>query len=154
MSTESLSKAHVLQQFAAAYERVIDAAANVAERGMPYPVDGFGPREVVAHLAGWEVMASVRIPHIVNGMAPLEFADPLQSRVMNDAINAAFVTMVGDQSLEAICGMLRRAYRRTLGILDPLSDSFFQPGEYVYERTLGVIDHCREHVDIHLTAKS
>ncbi|HWZ20104.1 MAG TPA: hypothetical protein VNW73_14995 [Ktedonobacteraceae bacterium] len=28
----------------------------------------WGPREIVAHLAGWEVMASVRIPRIVVGI--------------------------------------------------------------------------------------
>jgi len=61
------------------------------------------PREVVAHLAGWEVMATIRIPHIVAGTPPMEFSDAAQAKVMSDAINTAFVTLSGDQSLEALC---------------------------------------------------
>jgi hypothetical protein len=65
--------------------------------------------------------------------------------VMSDAINATIVTMIGDQSLEAVCGILRQAYQRDVAILRGLDEKFFQPGEYVYERTRGVIEHCQEH---------
>ena len=30
-------------------------------------------------------------------------------------------------------------------ILRKLDDTFFHPGEYVYERTKAVIEHCQEH---------
>ncbi len=140
MSAAAMSKEQLLREFAAAYERVIEAAlaCQVAQGGAPGRADTWGPREVVAHLAGWEVMATVRIPKIVAGMAPPEFADPMQARVMNDAINATIVTMVGAQSLETICGM-------------KVDESFFQQGKYVYERTLAVIDHCHEHIEVHLS---
>ena len=108
--------------------------------------DRWGPREIVAHLAGWEVMASVRIPRIVAGMPPAEFADKTQQTVMNDAINAAMITLMGEQPLETLCGMLRQAYQRNIELLRSLEDKFFQPGEYVYERTKNVIDHCQEHM--------
>jgi hypothetical protein len=68
-----------------------------------------------------------------------------------DAINTAFVTLSGDQSLEALCDTLRRAYQRTVEILTPLDESHFQLGAYVYERTNGVIEHCQEHIDVHLS---
>jgi hypothetical protein len=109
---------------------------------------------VVAHLAGWEVMAHVRIPPIVAGMAPIEFGDRAQARIMNDAINATVVTMAGDQPLDTLCGILRQAYHRTLEILDPVDESNFAPGAYVYERTKAVIDHCREHMDVHLSSEA
>ena len=153
MSAAAMSKEQLLREFAAAYERLIEAAlaCQVAQGGAPGRADTWGPREVVAHLAGWEVMATVRIPKIVAGMTPPEFADPMQARVMNDAINATIVTMVGAQSLETLCGMLRQAYQRTSAILEQVDESFFQPGKYVYERTLAVIDHCHEHLEVHLS---
>jgi hypothetical protein len=93
-------------------------------------------------------MATVRIPKIVAGMRPLEESVQTRQAVMNDAINAAIVTMIGDQLLDAVCGMLRRAYQRDLEILRKLDDTFFQPGEYVYERTKAVIEHCQEHIEV------
>lgn len=146
-----MEKQQLLQDFVAAYERLIAAALLAAQRGVARRADSWGPREVVAHLAGWEVMATVRIPHIVAGMAPAEFSDPTQETVMNDAINATIVTMIGDQPLETVSGMLRQAYRRTVEILAPLDERFFQPGDYVYERTKSVIEHCQEHIDVHLS---
>ncbi len=140
-----MSKEQLLKEFAAAYEQVIQAATEAAERGASHQGDTWGPRETVAHMAGWEVMATVRIPAIVAGMPPLEFEDERQNTVMNDAINATIVTMIGDQSLGALCGLLRRAYQSNLEILRKLDDACFQPGHYVYERTKGAIEHCQEH---------
>jgi hypothetical protein len=87
-------------------------------------------------------------------MPPAEFADPRQNRVMNDAINATIVTMAGDQPLETLCGMLRLAYQRTVELLSQVDDERFQPGTYVYDRTQAVIDHCQEHLDVHLAGES
>src|SRR5262249_25767493 len=130
----SMRKERLLRDFVAAYERLIDVAARAERSGTTRREDGWGPREVVAHLAGWEVMATVRIAPIVAGTPPMEFSDEAQARVMNNALNAAFVTLKGDQSLEILCDTLRRAYQRTVEILTPLDESHFQPGAYVYER--------------------
>ena len=65
-----MSKEQLLQEFAEAYEKLIETASLAAQRGVTQRRDGWGPREIVAHLAGWEVMASVRIPRIVAGMPP------------------------------------------------------------------------------------
>lgn len=142
-----MSKEQLIQEFAAAYEQLIAAASLAAQRGVTRQADGWGPREIVAHLAGWEVMASVRIPRIVAGMPPAEFADRTQQTVMNNAINAAMVTLMGEQPLQTLCGMLRQAYQRNVETLWQLDDRFFQPGEYVYERTKAVIEHCQEHME-------
>jgi len=90
-------------------------------------------------------MARVRIPRIVAGMPPAEFIDPTKQTVMNDAINAAMVTLMGEQSLEALCDMLRQTYQRNIELLRTLNERYFQSGDYVYERTKAVIDHCQEH---------
>ena len=124
----------------------METASLAAQHGVTQRRDGWGPREIVAHLAGWEVMASVRIPKIVAGMPPTEFTNPIQQTVMNDAINTAMVTLIGEQPLETLCGMLRRAYQRNSELLRSLDDSFFQSGDYVYERTKAVIEHCDEHM--------
>lgn len=142
-----MSKEQLLREIAEAYERVIQTATEVAQSGVTYIRDEWGPREIIAHLAGWEVMATVRIPAIVAGMPSLEFDDEAQQTVMNDAINATIVAMIGDQPLAAICGVLRQAYQRDLEILRKLDDTFFQPGEYVYERTKSAIEHCQEHME-------
>jgi hypothetical protein len=141
-----MSKEQLLQELADAFEKLIGTATEVAQRGVTRQGDEWGPREIVAHLAGWEVMATVRIPRIVAGMPPAEFTDETQQRVMNDAINAAMITLIGDQPLDTVCGMLRQAYQRNVEMLRKLDDTFFQPGEYVYERTKAVIEHCQEHL--------
>ena len=147
MPEEAVSKEQLLRELMDAYESVIATAEEVAQRGVTHAGDVWGPRETIAHLAGWEVMATVRIPKIVAGMPPLEFADDAQATVMNDAINATIVTMVGDQPLDIVAGMLRQAYQRDIAILRGLDDAHFQPGEYVYERTRSAIEHCHEHAE-------
>jgi hypothetical protein len=64
---------------------------------------------------------------------------------MNDAINATIVTMVGEQPLSTVCGILRQAYQQDVELLRKLDDKLFHPGEYVYERTKDAISHCQEH---------
>jgi hypothetical protein len=143
-----MTKDQLLQQFADAYEQLIATAAHAAQAGITRQADRWGPREIVAHMAGWEIMATIRIPAIVAGMPPAEFADETQQTVMDNAINAAFVALIGEQSLDTLSAMLRQAYQRTLELLRPLDEVHFQPGEYVYERTHGIIEHCQEHMEM------
>jgi hypothetical protein len=141
MSNETLIK-----EFTEAYEELIEKASLVAQRSAIQRQGEWGPREIVGHLAGWEVMASVRIPRIVAGTPPAEFTEATQQTMMNDAINAAMITLIGEQPLETLCSMLRQSYQRNVELLRTLDDRFFQPGEYVYERTRDVIEHCQEHM--------
>jgi hypothetical protein len=141
-----MAKEQLLQEFAEAYEQLIETATLAAQHGVSQSQDGWGPREIVGHLAGWEVMASVRIPRIVAGMPPAEFTDPTQQTMMNDAINAAMATLIGEQPLKTLCDLLRQIYQRNVEMLRSLDDRCFQPGEYVNERTKAVIEHCQEHM--------
>ena len=149
-----MTKDELLRAFADAYERLMATAMEAEQRGIVRTDDGWGPREVVAHLAGWEMMATVRVPAVAGGMAPIEFADEAQNQVMNDALNRAFVALVGDQPLEAVCGVLRRAYQRDVAFLQTLDERYFQPGEYIYERTYGIIEHCQEHSEMLIPPQS
>ena len=88
----------------------------------------------------------MRLPHNLAGMPPLEFTDEAMQTVMDDAINAALVALVGDQSLDTICGMMRQAYQRKIEMLRKMDDKLFQPGEYLYKGTKGLIEHCQEHM--------
>lgn len=147
-----MSREQLLQEFADAYERLIAAASAAAQRDTTHTTDTWGPRQIVAHLAGWEVMATVRIPPIAAGMAPLEFSDKKQQAVMTDAINATIVAIAGDQPIDTLCAILRQAYQRDIELLKTLDDKHFQPGEYVYERTNAAIDHCHEHIEAFIPA--
>lgn len=143
-----MSKEQLLRELADAFEQLIGTATEAAQRGFTRKGNEWGPREIVAHMAGWEVIATVRIPRIVAGMPSAEFADDTQQTVMDDAINATIVAMIGDQPLHTLCGILRQAYQSDIEMLRKLDDTFFQPGEYVYERTKGVIEHCQEHIEV------
>lgn len=140
-----MTKEQLLRAVADAFEQFLATATETAQHGLTRQGDTWGPRETVAHMAGWEIIATVRVPRIAAGMAPFEYADEAQQDVMDAALNAAFVAMIGDQPLDAVCDILRRAYRSDIEMLNGLDERFFQPGEYVYERTQGVIEHCQEH---------
>ena len=143
-----MSKEQLLQELVDAFEKLITTATEAAQGGVTRQGDEWGPREIVAHMAGWEVMATVRVPKIAAGMPPLEFPDETQQTVMDDAINATIVAMVGDQPLEAVCGILRQAYQSDVEMLRELDEKFFSPGQYVYERTQAAIEHCQEHIGV------
>jgi hypothetical protein len=141
-----MSKEQLLQELVHAYEQLIAAATSAAQRGVIRQGDTWGPREIIAHMAGWEVIATVRVPHIAAGMPPFEYANETQQSVMDDAINITAVTLIGDQSLAAVYGILRQAYQRDVEMLKKLDEKLFQPGVYVYERTKAAIEHCQEHI--------
>lgn len=139
-------KEHLLQEFADAYENLIRVALEAAQRGVTRNGDTWGPRETVAHIAGWEIITTVRLPHNLAGMPPLEFTDEAMQTVMDDAINAVLVALVGDQSLDTICGMMRQAYQRKIEMLRKMDGRLFQPGEYLYKGMKGLIEHCQENM--------
>jgi hypothetical protein len=140
-----MSKEQLVQKLADTYEQVIAVALQTWQRGPDGESRGWGPREIIAHLAGWEIITGVRLPGIVAGMSPVACADREQQALMDDAINAALVHMVGDQSLAIICGLLRQAYQSTLALLQTLDGHHFQPGASVSAYVQESIDHCLEH---------
>lgn len=137
-------KEQLLQEATEAFEQLMAVAQDTAQRGLTRQADTLGPREVVAHLAGWEVLANARFSQITAGMPPFEFNETPH---IADAINAMIITMIGDQSIETLCGTLRQAYWQNIELLRTLDERPFRSGEYVYERTKSVIEHCQEHIE-------
>ncbi|HKD77233.1 MAG TPA: ClbS/DfsB family four-helix bundle protein, partial [Ktedonobacterales bacterium] len=143
---EALSREQLIQELMSAYEQLIVAATEADRRGVIRRGNTWGPREVVVHLAGWEIIAVGHISGVAAGK-PSAFATAGEAwqHVMDDAINQALVTLAGEQSLDTLCDILRQAYQRDIERLMTLDDAIMQPGAYAYERTMGDIDHCREH---------
>lgn len=143
---EEGSKEQLLEKFTEAHERLITVATEALQRGVIRKGDIWGPREILAHMAGWEAMAVSRIPLIIAGMPPIKYATEAQHAAMDDAINATVVTMIGDQPFDAICNILRKTYQADAQIIRELDDAVVRPGTYVYERSKAAIEHCYQHI--------
>ncbi|HEU5377174.1 MAG TPA: divalent-cation tolerance protein CutA [Ktedonobacteraceae bacterium] len=138
------SKEQLIQRLAEAHERLIEAATRAYKRGTTGAA--WGPREVVAHIAGWEVMAAVRIPKLVAGIPPIQYVSKEQHDASDDNTNATIIAMIGNQSFEEVCHILREANQRDIQMLRELDEALFVPGNYVYGRIEAAIDHCNEHI--------
>ncbi len=141
-----ISKDQLIQEFIDAHEGLIAAATAAYERGVRRTDDAWGPREILGHVAGWEAMAISRIPLVVAGMPPITYASRAQHAAMDDAINSTAITMLGDQSFEAVCDILRQTYQRDVHLLRELDETLFVSESYVYERPKAAINHCNEHI--------
>ena len=130
-------KEQLLQELIDAHERLIAAATAAFERGVDREGEQWGPREVMAHIAGWEANALVRVPKIVAGAPHVKYD--------HDAFNTAVIMAIGDQSFETVRDMVRQAYQRDIEMLKKLDESIFVPGNYPYERTKAAISHNYEH---------
>ncbi len=87
-----MSKEQLLQEYEEAFEQLIKTANDVARSGGTRQGGVWGPREIVAHLTGWEVLAGERISQVAAGQQPFEFNETPQ---IDDAINVMIVTMKG-----------------------------------------------------------
>ncbi|GHO90925.1 hypothetical protein KSF_009730 [Reticulibacter mediterranei] len=125
----------LLQSLADAHERLITPAMKAAARG----VNGSrGPREVLAHIVGWEVIAIACLPGLLPGEAP--------APLTYDAMNLAMVTLIGEQPIEVFRDMLYQTHQRFLNMPEVQDEASFVPGHPIFERTLAAIGHCVEHV--------
>jgi periplasmic divalent cation tolerance protein len=143
---EGITKERLLQDLIEAHEQLLSAATDAQQRNISRQRDGWRPREILAHVAGWEAMAVSRIPRVIAGMPPITYASEEQHAAMDDAINATVVTMIGEQPFDAICTIFRKAYQADAQIIRELDEAYVRPGSYVYERTKAAIAHCYEHI--------
>ena len=142
---ETMSKEELLQGLAEAHEKLIEAAVAASRRGVTRHGYEWGPREIVAHVAGWEALAVSRIPQIVAGIPPVKYVSDAQHAAMDNAINSMALTMIGDQPFDLVCDILRKTYQRDIELLSKIDASSFRPGNYVYDRTRAATGHCYEH---------
>ena len=130
-------KKYILEQLAEAHERLIEAATQAHEKGVTQKGLEWGPREILAHIVGWEANAIERVPRIMQGEPILKYDD--------DTINAIVITVMGDQSFDAVRDILRQTYQKDIAMLQVQNDNVFVSGNYVYERILAAIQHIDEH---------
>lgn len=130
-------KEQLLQELVNSHEKLIASASAAYERGVTRDGEKWGPREVVAHIAGWEANAIIRVPNTLAG-APF-------SKYDQEAFNHVVITLVGDQSFEKVCDILRQTYQRDVEMLRKLDTSAFVLGNYAYDRTKAAISHNYEH---------
>jgi len=134
-----VSKDELLGAFAEAHDDLLIAADAAVTRGDPHGVggDGWGVREVLAHIAGWEVEATQRLPQLMAG-APARDYDV-------DAFNVAAVAAHEGQSLHEVRASLERAYARLVNLLDGLDEAAFAPGGVAQEWITALTRHDHEH---------
>jgi len=104
-----------------------------------------GPREVLAHIAGWAAEATMRIPQVIAGSPPLIYTDAAQHAAVDDAFNAAVILMLGNQSFEQVSSILQESHQHFNNMFQAQDEKLFVPGSYVYERLKLVIDHHLQH---------
>lgn len=139
VNEEEISKDKLLQELGEAHERLIAAATAVFERGVVLPGQKWGPREVMAHIAGWEAKAIEMIPRVMVGESLVAFD--------HDAFNATVITLLGNQSFDAVRDILRQTYQQDITLLTSLDESVFVSGNYVYDRVKAAIRHNDEHTE-------
>jgi hypothetical protein len=134
---EGTLKEELLQQFGAAHEQLVLAATAAYARGITRQGDRWGPREVLAHIAGWSTEGTERIPRIIAGEPPLKYDD--------EAFNVAIITILGDQPFDVVLDMFQRTHRRYIQMLSEQDEAIFVPEHPVYRRIQAVIQHHNEH---------
>ncbi|HVB26049.1 MAG TPA: divalent cation tolerance protein CutA [Ktedonobacteraceae bacterium] len=140
------TKEQIIQAFDEAYERLIAAATRAAEQGSATQNSEWGPREILAHIAGWAAQATAILPQIIAGLPPQTYVSDHQHNAIDEAFNVAYITLIGDQSFEQVLAITHQSHQRFVQILKAQDESIFVPGNYVYERMKRVIDHHLEHV--------
>ncbi len=134
-----MSKDEMLGAFAEAHDDLMIAADAAVTRGDPHSDDGYGwgVREVLAHVAGWEVEAARRIPQLLAG-APARDYDA-------DTFNIDAMAVHEGQSLHGVRDSLERAYARLVNLLDGLDEAAFAPGGGAQEWVSALTRHDHEH---------
>ncbi|MCA1598079.1 MAG: ClbS/DfsB family four-helix bundle protein, partial [Chloroflexi bacterium] len=132
-----VSKDELLGAFAEAHDDLLIAADAAVTRGDPHGADGWGVREVLTHIAGWEVEATQRLPQLMAG-APARDYDV-------DTFNVAAVAAHEGQSLHEVRASLEQAYARLVTLLDGLDEAAFAPGGVAWEWVTALTRHNHEH---------
>lgn len=134
-----MSKDEMLGAFAETHDSLLIAADAAVTRGNPHGADGlgWGVREVLAHIAGWEVEATQRLPQLMAG-APARDYDA-------DTFNAAAVAAYEGQSLHEVRDSLERVHARLLNLLAGLDEAAFAPGGVAEEWVSALTRHSRAH---------
>jgi periplasmic divalent cation tolerance protein len=139
------SKEQLLCAFDEAHEKLVNAASHAAKWGVQFQNGVWGPREVLAHIAGWAAQATTQLLQVITGVPPITYASEVQHAGLDEAANTAFIALIGNQTFEEVLTITHQAHRRFVDMLRAQDDTIFVPGNYVYERMKRVIAHHLEH---------
>lgn len=64
---------------------------------------------------------------------------------VQSTFNAAFITLIGDQSFEQVLTLAHQSHQQFIQMLKTQDENIFVSDNYVYERMKRVIDHHLEH---------
>src|SRR5512139_3063072 len=79
-----MSKVSQLQQFDAAYENFVTLVRSLTPAQFLNPIGGWSPRDIVAHLVGWNRNIRAGCQQILQGSAPsYHFDGPNDYRTLN-----------------------------------------------------------------------
>ena len=90
---------------------------------------------MIAHIVGWNVEATERLPRVIAGKPPLKYDD--------EAFNVAIITMLGDQSFDVVLEMLQQTHQRYVQMLKEQDNKVFVSNHPVYKRIRAVISASR-----------
>src|SRR5262249_37541368 len=85
--------------------------------------------------------ATVHILQVLAGMPPIAYASEAQNDAFDDTLNAAFIALLGNQSLEQVLTIMDHTHQQFVAMLRSLDIRYFVPDNYMYERMKRVIDH-------------
>jgi periplasmic divalent cation tolerance protein len=139
------TKEQQIQEFDKAHERLINAATNVANHNSEAKIGEWRPREILAHIAGWAAQATTQLPQVISGLPPINYASEAQHSGLDDASNAAFIALIGNQTFEEIVHITHQTHLRFVEMLYAQDEGIFLPGNYVYERMKRIIAHHHQH---------
>ncbi len=142
---EGSEKEQIIQAFDQAYEQLIAAATTAEAQGTKMQGSEWRPREILGHIVGWAAQATAFLPQVIAGLPSQTYASDLQHNAIDEAFNAAFITLIENQSFEQVLTLAHKTHQCFMQMLREQDESIFVPGNAVHERMKRVIDHHLEH---------
>lgn len=113
-----MDKSSQLEQFDSAYSTFVEAVRSLDAEQLLQPLSGWTPRDIVAHLIGWNYNIRSGCEQIMSGSAPFYHVDgPNDYR----RLNAEFMRQYNSTDLDTLLRQLedgRQALRTFLGKVD------------------------------------
>jgi hypothetical protein len=141
-----LTKEQIIEAFDNAYNRLINLTITTQKtNSSTNSTNGWGPREILAHIAGWASQATTFMPQVIAGIPPQTFYNENQHTAIDDTFNVSFITLIGNQSFEQILNIANQTHQDFKDMLLAQHENIFVPGNYLYERLKRVILHYLDH---------
>ena len=141
-----LTKEQIIEAFDNAYNRLINHTITTQKtNSSTNSTNGWGPREILAHIAGWASQATTFMPQVIAGIPPQTFYNENQHTAIDDTFNVSFITLIGNQSFEQILNIANQTHQDFKDMLLAQHENIFVPGNYLYERLKRVILHYLDH---------